>query len=550
MTNSGQSSPDKGSEESMGETASEVYIGVDVGSGSARAGVFDAQGRRLGYGSRTIGLWRPQPDWAEQSTGDIWEAVVTSVRTAMAEAGVPPEAVRGIGFDATCSLALAQADGSPLALAESAPLRDVIVWMDHRALAEAEEITATGAAILNQVGGVMSPEMELPKLLWLKRHRPELWSRLGTAWDLGDWLTWRATGSSTRSACTIVCKWCFDFHAHGAGQEGWPRALLTAVDMVDLLDRDYAIVGNHVVTPGIAVGHGLSHAAAEELGLVPGTPVGAAAIDAHAGAIGILGSVDAAVPFAHRLALIAGTSSCHLIESETRFPVPGVWGPYFGALTGRGWLAEAGQSATGAFLDRLIAGHPARAGLQGNPHAALDALIDTLLQTEDLNTLLGTRLVVPDVLGNRSPLADPNMTGAVAGLTLADDSRDLAALYLAGLLALAYGSRHIIAALSASGHTVEAIVATGSGAKNRQLMQAHADACGIPVYLPHETEGVILGAAMLGAVAGGCFVDLGAAMTAMAADYTTVHPRPETQALHDRRYAATRALQDFLRQMA
>ncbi len=526
-----------------------VTIGVDVGTGSARAGVFDAQGRRLGYGSQAIGLWRPHQDWAEQSSTDIWSAIVASVRAAMAQAGVSAEAVIGIGFDATCSLVLGRADGSPLALADGAPLRDIIVWMDHRALAEAEEITATGAAILQQVGGVMSPEMELPKLLWLKRHRADLWANLGKAWDLGDWLTWRATGSEVRSACTIVCKWCFDFHAYSAGASGWPEDLLAQIGLDAVLAHDKAMVGNQVVTPGVAVGQGLSAQAAAELGLLVGTPVGASAIDAHAGAIGILGSVDSAVPFAHRLALIAGTSSCHLIESTQRHGVPGVWGPYYGALTGAGWLAEAGQSATGAFLDRLIAGHPASYLLEGNPHVALGGLIEALLREETMASLLGDRLVLPDVLGNRSPLADPGMTGAVTGLTLAQDLRDLAQLYLAGLLGLAYGSRHIIEALSAGGHRVDAIVATGSGCKNRQLMQAHADVCGVPVYVPTETEGVILGAAMLGAVAGGQQADLPSAMAAMAADFTLVTPRQETRSLHDRRYSATRQLQDVLRSL-
>lgn len=531
----------------MQTPSGKVSLGIDVGSGSARAGVFDLQGRRLGYGSRSIGLWRPQGDWAEQSSTDIWQAIIHAVRTAMAEAGVGAEAVVGIGFDATCSLVIADAQGQPLALTDGEPLRDIIVWMDHRAVAEAAEITATGATILDQVGGVMSPEMELPKLLWLKRHRPDVWARLGKAWDLGDWLTWRATGDETRSACTLVCKWCFDFHAHSQGGDGWPRALLAQIGLSDLLADDLAIVGRQVTTPGLAVGAGLSAQAAAELGLMAGTPVGSAAIDAHAGAIGVLGSVDAAIPPAARLALIAGTSSCHLIESAERHAVPGVWGPYFGALTGAGWLAEAGQSATGAFLDRLIAGHPARAELAGNPHAALDALIGTLLHTETLPSLLGARLVVPDVLGNRSPLADPSLTGIVTGLTLADDARDLAGLYLAGLLGLAYGSRHIIDALTAGGHSIGAIVATGSGAKNRQLMQAHADACGVPVYLPAETEGVILGAAMLGAVAGGQFTSLPAAMAAMASPYRVVQPNPATADLHAQRYRATRQVQDAVR---
>ncbi|HEV7370400.1 FGGY-family carbohydrate kinase [Arenibaculum sp.] len=527
-----------------------LVLGVDVGTGSARAGLFDADGRRLGHASRDIGIWRLPGERVEQSSGDIWDAVSAAVREALAKAGARPGQVAGIGFDATCSLVLSTGEGEPLALGDGSPTRDVVVWMDHRAVAEAAEITATGDVALEQVGGTISPEMQLPKLLWVKRHRPDLWRRLGRARDLGDWLTWRATGSDARSSCTTVCKWCFDYGAHRAGGTGWPLSLLASVGLTDLLDRHHAVVGAEVLPPGTPLGAGLSARAARELGLEPGTPVAAAAIDAHAGAIGVLGSVDPATAPDARLALVAGTSSCLLIQSVERLPVQGVWGPYRGALTGNGWLAEAGQSATGAFLDRLIQGHPASGRLQGNPHAALAAIIEGLLARSGIDALLGDRLVLPDVLGNRSPLADPTMTGAITGLTLDGDERDLARLYLAGLFSLAYGSRHIVETLSAGGHRVEAIVATGSGAGNGLLMQAHADVCGVPVYLPAETEGVLLGAAMLGAVAGGVQPDLDHAMRAMASGYRVLQPDPRTAAAHDRRYRASRRLQETLRDLA
>src|SRR5689334_12787690 len=154
----------------------QAVIGVDVGTGSARAGVFTLDGTMLGQASRAIRMWRPRPDYVQQSSADIWSAVCAAVREALAEAG--PVAVRGIGFDATCSLVVLDAGGGPVSVSpDGDPAQDVIVWMDHRAFTQAERINETGHPVLRYVGGRISLEMQAPKLLWLRENSPEAWSR-------------------------------------------------------------------------------------------------------------------------------------------------------------------------------------------------------------------------------------------------------------------------------------------------------------------------------------------------------------------------------------
>jgi len=148
-----------------------VYLGVDVGTGSARAGVFDAAGRMLGSGTGEIRTWRPRADFVGQSSADIWRAVAAAVGDARGQAGV--EEVRGIGFDATCSLVALDSDACPVTVdPDGDDERDVIVWMDHRAIPQAERIDAGGHEVLRYVGGSISPEMQTPKLLWLKENLP------------------------------------------------------------------------------------------------------------------------------------------------------------------------------------------------------------------------------------------------------------------------------------------------------------------------------------------------------------------------------------------
>lgn len=152
-----------------------AYIGVDVGTTSTRAGVFDEAGTLLATARHPIRIWHEAGDIVEQSSRDIWEACAKSVRAAMAEAAIAPDSVGGIGFDATCSLVVLDRQGEPLTVSASGEAqRNVIVWMDHRATAEARLINETEDAVLRYVGGSISPEMEMPKLLWLKRHLREL----------------------------------------------------------------------------------------------------------------------------------------------------------------------------------------------------------------------------------------------------------------------------------------------------------------------------------------------------------------------------------------
>src|ERR1700723_3878562 len=263
----------------------QAFIGVDVGTSSARAGVFDESGMLLATARHPIAIWHEAGNVVEQSSSDIWTACVASVRTAMAEAARPASAVKGIGFDATCSRVVLEAGGNPLTVSTSGdPRRNVVVWMDHRAIAETRLVNDTHDDVLRYVGGSISPEMEIPKLLWLKRHLPSTYQAAGHFFDLADYLSFRATGSTARSACTVTCKWNFLAHART-----WSEGYFERIGLGDLVSDGYARIGTEIVVPGTPLGRGLTQSAALELGLREATPVGASLIDAHAGGVGTIG---------------------------------------------------------------------------------------------------------------------------------------------------------------------------------------------------------------------------------------------------------------------
>ncbi|MBB3949035.1 FGGY-family carbohydrate kinase [Aureimonas jatrophae] len=522
--------------------SSDLFLGVDVGTGSARAGLFDASGRLRATAKRPIRIWREAGEIVEQSSADIWQAVCESVREALALSGADPSQVRGIGFDATCSLVVLDADGRSLAVGPSEdPARDIIVWMDHRAIAQAERINATGHPVLRYVGGRISPEMETPKLLWLKENRPDTFRRAAHFFDLADFLTWRATGSTERSVCTLTCKWTYLAH-----ERCWDESYFRLVGLAELADEGFERIGQQVLDVAQPVGAGLTAEAASALGLEAGTPVGAPLIDAHAGGVGTVAGSGA------DLALIMGTSACAMATtSEARF-VNGVWGPYFGAMLPGSWLLEGGQSAYGAALDHVVSSHPAFPALREAAERAGRGVLDHLEaravemagSVEAAARLASALHVVPDHLGNRAPRADPHATAVVSGLTLSAGEDDLVRLFVATLCGLCYGTRDIVEAMGREGVALERIVVSGGAARSALLRRVLADATQLAVALPETAEPVLLGSAMLGAVASGLYPDLEEAANRMCRVENTITPdEGEIRRFHDRKHEAYRALQ-------
>ncbi len=520
-----------------------LYLGIDVGTSSARAGLFDAGGRRRGMGVCPFALWRPAEDFVQQSSDGIWDACGEAVRGALREAGAGPEDVVGIGFDATCSLVALDAEDRPVSVSpDGDDAQNVIVWMDHRALDQTARINATEHEVLRYVGGTMSPEMEPPKLLWLKENRPEAWARAARFLDLPDFLSYRATGIDARSLCTTVCKWTY------VGAEGrWDASFFEQVGLSDLAAEGFARIGTDVRPMGERIG-GLTPAAASELGLRPGVPVAVSIIDAHAGGLGLLGALEGDLDDAaleRRLALIGGTSSCHMaVSREPRF-IDGIWGPYWSAMVPGMWLTEGGQSATGALIDHVIESHARYAELSAEAtregttvYALLNARLEALAASERFEAALTRELhVMPDFHGNRSPRADPTLRGMISGLKLTGSVDALALLYLATVQAVAHGTRHIVETMNREGYAIDTVIACGGDTKNPLFVREHADVGGLTVVLPREPEAVLLGAAILGAAASGDVADLRAAMGSMSAAASTVSPASgEVRAYHDAKH--------------
>ena len=271
---------------------------------------------------------------------------------------------------------------------------------------------------------------------------------------------------------------------------------------------------------------GLCEKAARDFGLPVGVAVGGGVIDAYAGWIGTVGakvqldpeSVDEAAAANDvsqaftRLAAVAGTSTCHLAMSREPVFVDGVWGPYRDVLIPGFWMAEGGQSATGELMKHMLETHPAYGETVKEAEAAgqniYDHLNDHLRRLAEQSKAPSMAYLVRhfffygDLWGNRSPVADPNMRGAMVGLS-SDKSKDgMALLYFSTMEFIALQTRQIVETMNGSGHGIRSIFMSGSQCQNEILMDLVATACGMPVLIPsYANAAVVHGAAMLGAKA-------------------------------------------------
>jgi FGGY-family pentulose kinase len=503
-------------------TAAPLLLGLDVGTQSVRAALFDLAGACRAYAVAPLDTFHPHPGWAEQDAGQWWAATAAAVPQALAGAGARADDVAGVGLDCTaCTVIPCDHDGIPL--------RRALLWMDQRSYREAADISATNDPILQYVSGVVSPEWMLPKALWLKRHERDVYDRTARLVECTDWFMHRLTGAWTLSLNNVTVKWDY---ARPDG--GWSAALLRAVGLDDLPGK-----WPGEVTP---LGKGeakLSAAAAAELGLRPGTPVPQGGIDAYLGMLG-MGAVAPG-----DLALVMGSSTCHMAMSAKPVLGSGMLGCYPDAVVEGEYTLEGGQTSTGSILDwyrRHFAGaEAAEAGRLGrHVYEVLDAKAAAVEPGCD-------GLVCLDYWqGNRCPLKDPRARGAFWGLTLAHGPGHV---FRSIYEATAYGTRHILEDLQSHGFTVRRLFAGGGGAKSRLWVQIHADVLGMPVALPQEAEACALGSALVAAVHTGHYPNLNEAAKRMVRVAEVVEPRPQTRDAYAAGYSRYRATYPALREL-
>ena len=197
-----------------------AVLGIDLGTGSVRAGLYSRSGALLAAHEECVTTTHPRPGWAEQPPRDVLAGLYRAV--AAVTAGLPPPAALSVASTAVTAVAVDDDD---------IPLGPALLWMDTRASAEAAEITNTRHPVLRYTGGQVSPEWMLPKALWLARHDPARYAAARRIVDVHDWVMFRLTGRWSLAQATIAAEWSYDPLAGG-----WPAGLLADLGLAALLD--------------------------------------------------------------------------------------------------------------------------------------------------------------------------------------------------------------------------------------------------------------------------------------------------------------------------
>ena len=532
-------------------------IGVDFGTESGRAVLVDVvDGRQVAtavspYSHGVIDERLPitdcevrlGPDWALQDPEDYLRVFQEAVPAVLRDAGIDAAEVIGIGIDFTaCTMLPTKSDGTPLCVLpelRANPHAWVKLWKHHAAQPEADRINetarTTGQPWLDRYGGRISSEWFFSKALQILDEAPDVYQAAERLIEAADWVVWRLTGTETRNACTAGYK------AMWSKRDGFPdRDYFAALDprLADVIDekmtRDIRPMGERA--------GGLSAEAASWTGLLPGTAVAIANVDAHVAA------PASTVVEPGRMVMIMGTSTCHIILAPEEHAVPGMCGYVEDGVIPGLFGYEAGQSCVGDHFSWFVE-HAVPAAYDEEARArGLD--LHALLQEKAARLQVGQSglLALDWWNGNRSVLVDAELGGLLIGATLATVPEEI---YRALIEATAYGTRVIIETFEAHGVPVREIVACGGlPEKSPLIMQIYADVTGRPFRLSASDQTPALGSAMFGAVAAGAaaggFATIEDAARSMAGLKDLVYePIPEHAAVYDVLYREYTRLHDY-----
>src|SRR5579863_1950745 len=491
-----------------------IVAGVDFGTLSVRVTLVDSEKGPIGTASAGYPLHRKRddPNYATQSHADQMAALAKATRDVLKSTGTDGAQVAAIALDTTGSSVIPLGEGLE-------PLDEYYLWCDHRAFAEAEEITRKAHELgfegIEWCGGVYSHEWGFAKLLHWLRHNPEKRARLVTALEHCDMVAATLCGVTDpeklkRSVCAMGHKWMWNPKWGGLPPEGF----LVAVD--PLFAGVRAKLGGEYLTSDHVAGN-LSPKWAAALGLRAGIPIPVGAFDAHWDAIGSNIREGDAVN-------VVGTSTCIIAMARKAELVPGVCGVVPGSVHPGYTGIEAGLSATGDIFDAI-------AKRAGTTVAALSEGLDAYKAAQ--TGLL--RLSWDN--GDRTVLVNPELGGVTLGWNLVHTAQDE---LFAAIEGTAFHTRIILERMAEHGVPVDRVI-NGGGVpqNNRVLNQVYANVLGKPVLVPAGVP-TSLGSGIFAMVAAGAYATVEDAQAALCLKFTTFVPDPAATSIYERLFGLYR----------
>ncbi|MGB0095285.1 MAG: ribulokinase [Solirubrobacteraceae bacterium] len=519
---------------------SDYAIGVDFGTESGRVLLLDlGTGKEVAvsvvrYPSTVIDRTLPSTgeqlphDWALQDPSDWVTVLEKGIPETISQAGVSKDDVCGLGIDVTsCTVLPVSSEGVALCTLEQWRDRRHAwpkLWKHHAAQAVADRLTDVALEreeeFLSRYGGRISSEWYYPKVIELWLEDREIYDAAHGFIEATDWIVWYLTGVECRQTCTAGYK------AMWSPTDGLPSSEFFEAAYPGFAQPEEKL-GTSFAPLGTCAGNLLADVA-ERLGLAESVAVAVGNVDSFVSVPG------AGVEHPGAFVMVVGTSICDMVVDQREIRLPGITGVLKDGILPGLYGYEAGQVAVGDMLAWFIETIA--------PERSYEQLERAAGEIEPG----ATGLVALDWWnGNRTTLADADLTGVICGLTLQSTVEQI---YRALLESIAFGNRRIMENFEEHGLELSEIVACGGIAERSPLMmQLLADSSGLEVQVPASTEVPARGAALFGAVAAGVFEDIASAVAAMRPGIArTYRPEPAAKQTYDQVYAIYRRLYETL----
>lgn len=529
-------------------------IGIDYGTQSGRAVLVDvsngeiiAQATKV-YTHGVMEEYLPdgtklKPDWAIEHPADYIEVLELTIPSVLKESEVAPEDVIGLSIDFTaCTMLPIDQQGIPLCFREelkSVPHAWLKLWKHHAAQAQANKLnriaTERGEDFLARYGGKISSEWMIPKIMQILEEAPEIYNLTDRFIEATDWVTMQMTGVEARNACTAGYKGLWN------KRKGYPsKEFFKALDprLENVVEDKLSV---DIRAQGTKAGE-LTEAMAAKIGLLPGTAIGVANVDAHV-AVPAVGITEP-----NKMLMIIGTSTCDIMCGTEEKIVPGMCGVVEDGVLPGFFGYEAGQSCVGDHFEWLVKNCVPKSYYEEAEARGMG--IHQLLTEKAAKLKIGESglLALDWWNGNRSVLVDVDLTGMMLGMTLTTKPEEM---YRALIEATAYGKNVIIESFEASGVPIDELYACGGiSKKNAMMMQIYADVTNKEIFIGASDQAPALGAAMFGAVAagkekGGYDSIFEAAKVMGKVEEKTYQPIPENVEAYQQLYQEFKVLHDY-----
>ncbi len=475
----------------------DYFLGLDAGTTSVKAALFDSQGRCLGIGREEYQLSTPSADQAELDPEIYWKSSVAAIRAATSQSGIPASQVRAIALSSQGETTIPLDEGGK-------PLRPALVWLDNRSAPQAKWLAAQfDRRTVYATTGVpeIVPLWTACKILWIKENEPEIFSRTDKFLLVKDYLIYRLSGEYVTDGATTCTSLLYDLRSNQ-----WWGEMLDAVgirsDQLPVITQPGEIIGN------------LSQQVADILGLDQKTLVINGGMDQVTGAIGA-GSISPDIVSETTGAALAiqVTTPYPDVHSEPHIPfyahsLPGMY--LFVPTLPTGGMAF--KWFRDAFGDEEI---------QDAKEKGLDAYDMLTAMAAQVAPGCDGLVMLPYLMGAFSPEENPAARGVFSGFTLRHSKGHFVRAVLEGVT---FNLRQILEAFSQAGYHFSEMRTSGGGARSPLWNQIKADTCGLPIVTLANEETALLGDAILAGTACKVFTSIKEACDQMVIVKEKIYP--------------------------